>query len=1075
MTTVPGTLSPPAQSPDTLQLLDHTGKWQKAGSMFPNSGVFMPTATGSIDVTTIWMQPGGFDNYPLVQKLMDAISPPAGTNGGVEILFPPIAGQGLTYYYFSQPFVIARGSRINCKGLSYDGPGPVELVFPPGVDGLVQEWGTLTPDAGWGLSEVQGCAIVSLGGGSIGAGMAPGATNLTQVALQNDIGYDPNFTMPASCNPYPGYGECTVGVGDGLILFSGWQPPNMAPAVAPGTYVTASDPSARTLTLSSPIISVGLYGGTYPVGSGYMWDLPASQKYAIRTTPSYVTQDATASSYNSTTGDLAMTFATAPYGPTFPADPCFQMQVDSFAGTGADLAQLTGFWYVTSITSSGTTVHLQAPKGLTVTSLSGGRLYSSPVGLAGNALCVVSGPRLMKPGDMIWSDAYLFGSTATAINNHIAGTPTVHSGGSGYVGTSGTMTYQGVACTSGAYPVLNVTASGGVITGVTGVADRGNCIRFTPPSGDAQWIAGGGLSGGSGASFDTTYNEAVFVNCVVVIYCPETALHVYPVGSATGQAWTIPVGLVRRTEGSAEHNHITYFGFGIVGSCEAGFAPPNGCNRSSDQKNEISNTMIGRMMRGDNTGVSNSISNNFGYNSVADEAELGTIGSTYIGEEYNSAENGTARNDFLGLCGTQNFSMNYGMYYSGIDGGYCIGMDAQGRSNLGTGVTQDQGSMLFVGPIYFGAPLPSIGPTAYMNGIWKFAGTGVAPFPATAAVPAGENFIPLNNSFAIRSGDIVTDQTNPSVIPDNTTVTISSGGGVQISNNITGTGVQLNDSIRFQDTAGRCISMNAGITGWSGVGVAVDCNNFFGINYNGYYDTWDFGGIHITNPASAGYTTTNGVPWLQSGLLLGDADGGNVGVERLIDTGDGPSGNNWNIPGNFRFNNTPQPGATVGWMMEAISRNLVTVAAPTGSSTITIDGCPAPLPPVGTAIVGESSGSRPRVSIVPKAIGTMASCVGTTLTLQAPSTGLLDLSTILDFAAWRPAAPIANDVNGLSWSLGNNVHLTPVAFASLPSPCSIGTFAVISDGTPTYDAPAAGGGSEYAPVFCSNGSVWKYH
>ena len=96
--------------------------------------------------------------------------------------------------------------------------------------------------------------------------------------------------------------------------------------------------------------------------------------------------------------------------------------------------------------------------------------------------------------------------------NNLLGTPTVNQGGSGYVGTSGTMTYIGLGCNGGwgwaRAPVLNVTASGGIITGVTSVADVGNCSQSTPPSASPQWVAGGGLSGGSGASFNTVYQSS---------------------------------------------------------------------------------------------------------------------------------------------------------------------------------------------------------------------------------------------------------------------------------------------------------------------------------------------------------------------------------------------------------------------------------------------------------------------------------------------------------------------------------------------------------------------------------------
>ena len=779
-----GTSSAPAPTDDIVCIAPgHAAPYLSSAP-----GRYLLSNGGAVNVLQIGMKPGGFDNAPLVQTLMNAVSPAGYTSPAPEIVFPPTVGQATTQYYFSQPFVISRGSRIDCRGgLSLDSVGPVQLVFPPGVDGLIQEWGSLAPDNGFGLSDINGCAIMSLGGGGA-SNAVNGSTSLTGVAMQNRL-TGASFTMPASCTPIGGRAECSISAGDGIIAISGWQPANNDLAVNTGAYAVASDPVARTMTLSTPIKNMGLYNGNCCVSGVVLWDLPASQKYSIRTMPSYVTTTATASAYNTSTGDLALTFATAPLGASYPPIPCFQLQVYGFNDTvGTDVNQLAGVWYVTGITSSGTVIHLQAPKGLTITSLSGGILYSNAIGLAGNALCMLSGPRLLKPGDMIWSDAFLFGTTVTQMVNHVAGTPTVHAGGSGYAGASGTMTYNGIACDSGP-PVLNVTASGGVITGVTGVANRGNCIRYTPLAGDTHWTAGGGLSGGSGASFDMTFNEIAYVNCLVIENCPETASVIYPVGSAAGQMWTVPAGIIKRTQGDTHRGDSSYFGVGIRGDCDPGTSPGTGCNASFDEQNTISNGLVGRMMRGGNAGVSTALINVFAYNSIVDEVEGGTIGSTYISEEYNSFEDGSSWNSFVGLCGTQNYSTIYGAYITNIQGGYCMGLNAHGWPTLvAPPDRQSQGSMLFIGSIY-GGPSPSIGPSSQMAGNWRFSGQSDYSIPANAATASG-NFISLNNVPAITAAMTVTDVTHPSVIPANTTVTISSAIGVTLSNAVTGTGVK---------------------------------------------------------------------------------------------------------------------------------------------------------------------------------------------------------------------------------------------------------------------------------------------
>ena len=80
---------------------------------------------------------------------------------------------------------------------------------------------------------------------------------------------------------------------------------------------------------------------------------------------------------------------------------------------------------------------------------------------------------------------------------------------------------------------------------------------------------------------------------------------------------------------------------------------------------------------------------------------------------------------------------------------------------------------------------------------------------------------------------------------------------------------------------------------------------------------------------------------------------------------------------------------------------------------------------------------------------------------------------------WRAAGPVANDTAGTSWTLGNYMTLTPVAFASLPATCTRqAPFAVINNGvaSPTYNAAVGSTtGAATDPVFCTNGNVWTYH
>ncbi len=189
-------------------------------------------------------------------------------------------------------------------------------------------------------------------------------------------------------------------------------------------------------------------------------------------------------------------------------------------------------------------------------------------------------------------------------------------------------------------PVLNVTASGGVITGVTSVANTGDCLQSTPHSGAANWTAGGGLSGGSGASFNMAFNQTIVAENVGLSLF-ENALVTHSSGSP-GKLWTIPVGVKRRVQGAMRESTSWGFGIALDLICQANTWPPGGCNGSYDEHNALGRALVGRLVRGNNSGVSTSIANVYGRNYVADEVEAGTIGSTYISEENNSQDAGSS-------------------------------------------------------------------------------------------------------------------------------------------------------------------------------------------------------------------------------------------------------------------------------------------------------------------------------------------------------------------------------------------------------------------------------------------------
>ena len=84
---------------------------------------------------------------------------------------------------------------------------------------------------------------------------------------------------------------------------------------------------------------------------------------------------------------------------------------------------------------------------------------------------------------------------------------------------------------------------------------------------------------------------------------------------------------------------------------KGGTPGPAGCNDLLSQENIFIFSLIGRLVIGDNAGASNSVSNVYSYNSIADIAEAGSVGSFYSADNSNSAEAGTSVYGVIGLCG----------------------------------------------------------------------------------------------------------------------------------------------------------------------------------------------------------------------------------------------------------------------------------------------------------------------------------------------------------------------------------------------------------------------------------------
>ena len=848
------------------------------------AGRYLLSLSGSLDVRQVGMQSGGFDNYPIVQTLFNVLSPLSGNEGTMEIVIPAILGQRHTYYYFSKPFDLSRNINLNCKGSNDAGDMPVVLVFPPGVDGIIQDAGYFSESPGWGQSTVRSCEITSLGAAS-GAQTTTGSNVITNAVLNQSAA---GMAMPASCNPNGT--SCTIGAGDGVIIMGQWIPVGLA--VAPGAYVATSDPAHNTFTLASPYTIGPLTGGNVNVE---VWDLPASQKYTIQTT------------------------------------------------------------------------------------------------IGSNSMIVTAGPKPLGEGDMLWSDAFLFGASVAAVSS-------------------------------------------------------------------------------------ATFPQTIEVDDITIFHAAN-ALVGHTSGSP-GQMWTVPVGMKRRVVASSYSNVVQYFGIGLDLACQiTNGIGTAGCDNTFDQHNYYWFNLVGRLTRGDNTTNSTVIGNVGVHNTIADTAELGSLGSTYISEEYNSQDGGSSSYGILVWCGAQNFSPIIGMYLSGQEHGPCIGADAQGNPSINVAAADGVApTQLFIGSTYgFGAIA-----SQSFTGNWQFSGANGAITTANTTSPAGQNVIGGGLTGALQTfyrGMYITDLTNP-VIPDGTQVTDFTTAGVVLSNNLTGM-VQVGDQIQFVNSASRggpCVSIFPGQNVTGGMFFSNACTtNGLSITMDGINGSWNVNSLQFPGSNYLGYTVGgNDLIVSPDGLVMGSQQA-YLGEQRLLDSGTSPTLDTYHLQGDIRLNQVPVSGGGMAWVNAEVARTTLSAALVSGTTTsVAVAACPNPALPAGTPVDWVAPGPDNHSVRLNAYLGTLNDCTGTTLTFRAASLHNAAIGDTIQFLQWHPAAKIANDPSGTNWPVAT------ATYAASLIPCNGGAvgFGVVVDGeaigSKGYGTAVAGGGGSTRPVFC-DGTSWTYH
>ena len=102
-------------------------------------------------------------------------------------------------------------------------------------------------------------------------------------------------------------------------------------------------------------------------GPAYAEGAPVSVGLWPSTAVNWASASVASATYNSPTGNLALTFSTAPFGVSVGSTlNGAQVRVSGLTGTGS-VASLNGTWVITSTGSSGTVINLGAPAALTAT------------------------------------------------------------------------------------------------------------------------------------------------------------------------------------------------------------------------------------------------------------------------------------------------------------------------------------------------------------------------------------------------------------------------------------------------------------------------------------------------------------------------------------------------------------------------------------------------------------------------------------------------------------------------------------------------------------------------------------
>lgn len=513
----------------------------------------------SLDATTVGIKGDGTDNSPLLQTLKNALSSTLAYAN--EVVFPPAPSATTIYtpYYFSNGVPWSRGGMIDCHGGGPRGSGTA-IVVPAGVHGVVynlaaQSSDGITASAGAGI---RNCAIISIGWGT--GFVTQGGSSINTLSMYSG---------------FASYGlQSTWSANDGLIAYQSFN--NYIPiALGVTGSIATGNPAILTVT------SMGT--STVPI------------------TPSGVVTGAASSG-------VVNNSVVKPYGS------------NGTTGTGGTGTYALNVAYTTAVTSQ---------------SLAFKNVNPAPIVAPGAFIDSVSG-----------SNINLNAAFPITLNSYDQSAASV-----------GVRVWQLPA--SRAYPITTTSGS--------------NCfdVTATQTADPAARLAAGDMIWSDAFPFGTTvFSTTGVAGAQHVCVYQATILAVQPASvthaAGSGRVWVIPACIMQHQASRGTDNYCYGFPIGRDIPSSSSMTPSSNADHTVVTGEVYEGAIIGRLTQGNNTGASFFGWNEGIQNYLADFVELGTVGSTSVGENSNSAEAGTAPYAVIVNCTNQNFTAWFNEYWGGF-------------------------------------------------------------------------------------------------------------------------------------------------------------------------------------------------------------------------------------------------------------------------------------------------------------------------------------------------------------------------------------------------------------------------